>query len=95
MSQRDEIDEIMARAMLLQAVEANRILTNPTHVQNYLDASWQKELPAAQAARAALEAAGFEIVRTADRATNTKDETGAPADRPSEGEAGIIDTNEM
>jgi hypothetical protein len=37
MRERDEIDEIMARAMRLRAVEANKILTDPVHIQNYVD----------------------------------------------------------
>ena len=94
MSERDEIAEIIARAIRLQAVEANKILTNPAHVQNYVDTSWQQDLPAAQAAHAALEAAGFEIVPSVGKA-NAEDKTGTPVDQPAEGEAGIIETNEM
>jgi hypothetical protein len=95
MSERDEIDEIIARAMRLQAVEANKILTNPAHVQNYVDTSWQQDLPAAQAAHAALEAAGFEIAPSVGKAANAEDTTGTPVDQPAEGEAGVIETNEM
>jgi hypothetical protein len=69
MNERDEIDEIMARAMRLRSVEANKIITRPADIQRYIDECWTEELPAAQAARTALEAAGFEIVQAADAAS--------------------------
>ena len=93
MRETDEIDEIMARAMRLRAVEANKILTDPVHIQNYVDTSWAEELPAAQAAHAALEAAGFEILPVADRATNS-DATETPSGHPNDSETGIIDASE-
>jgi hypothetical protein len=58
-----EVDEIMARAIRLRSVEANRIITNPADIQRYVETCWMEELPAAQAAHAALEAAGYSIVR--------------------------------
>jgi hypothetical protein len=58
-----EVDEIMARAIRLRSVEANRIITNPADIQHYVETCWMEELPAAQAAHAALEAAGYSIVR--------------------------------
>jgi hypothetical protein len=64
-SEREEIDEIMARAMRLRSVEANKIITNPAHIQSYVETCWMEELPAAQAAHAALDAAGYSIVRDA------------------------------
>ena len=62
-SERERIDEIMARAMRWRSVEANKIITNPTDIQLYVETCWMDELPAAQAAHAALEAAGYNIVR--------------------------------
>ena len=94
MRETDEIDEIMARAMRLRAVEANKILTDPVHIQNYVDTSWAEELPAAQAAHAALDAAGFQVLSVADKATNS-DATETPSDHPSDSEAGIVEANEM
>jgi hypothetical protein len=61
--QPNEIDEIMARAMRWSSVEANRIITEPADIQRYVDTCWMEALPAAQAARAALEAAGYAIIR--------------------------------
>jgi hypothetical protein len=58
-----EVDEIMARAIRLRSVEANKIITNPADIQRYVETCWMEELPAAQAAHAALEAAGYSIVR--------------------------------
>jgi hypothetical protein len=63
MSDPHEVDEIMARAIRLRSVEANRIITNPADIQRYVETCWMEELPAAQAAHAALEAAGYSIVR--------------------------------
>ena len=60
--QPNEIDEIMARAMRRSSVEANRIITKPADIQSYVETCWMEALPAAQAARAALEAAGYAIV---------------------------------
>ena len=62
-SDREEIDEIMARAMRFRSVEANKIITKPADIQRYVETCWMEELPAAQAAHAALEAAGYAIVR--------------------------------
>jgi hypothetical protein len=62
-SEREEIDELMARAMRWRAVEANKIITEPADIQRFVDRCWVEELPAAQAAHAALEAAGYIIVR--------------------------------
>ncbi len=53
----------MARAMRWRSVEANKIITKPTDIQLYVETCWMDELPAAQAAHAALEAAGYNIVR--------------------------------
>ena len=53
----------MARAIRLRSVEANKIITNPADIQRYVETCWMEELPAAQAAHAALEAAGYSIVR--------------------------------
>jgi hypothetical protein len=61
--EREEIEEIMARAMRWRAVEANKIITKPADIQSYVETCWMDELPAAQAAHAALAAAGFAIVR--------------------------------
>jgi hypothetical protein len=58
-----DVDEIMARAMRLRSVEANKIITNPADIRRYVETCWMEELPAAQAAHAALEAAGYSIVR--------------------------------
>lgn len=62
-SERDEIDEIMARAMRWRSVEANKIITKPADIERYVETCWMDELPAAQAAHAALEAAGYAIVQ--------------------------------
>jgi hypothetical protein len=62
-SEQEEINEIMARAMRWRSVEANKIITEPADIQNYVETCWTQELPAAQAARAALEAVGYIIVR--------------------------------
>lgn len=70
MRERDEIDEIMARGMRLRKVEANKILTDPVHIQRYIDTYWKEELPAVQAARAALRSAGYEIVATSNAITD-------------------------
>ena len=53
----------MARAMRWRSVEANKIITKPADIQSYVETCWMDELPAAQAAHAALEAAGYTIVR--------------------------------
>jgi hypothetical protein len=63
MSDPQEVDEIMARAIRLRSVQANKIITNPADIQRYVETCWMEELPAAQAAHAALEAAGYSIVR--------------------------------
>jgi hypothetical protein len=47
----------------LRSVEANKIITNPADIHRYVETCWMEELPAAQAAHAALEAAGYSIVR--------------------------------
>ena len=62
-SEHEEINEIMARAMRWRAVEANKIITKPADIQSYVETCWTEELPAAQAALAALEAVGYIIVR--------------------------------
>lgn len=62
-TQRDEIDEVMARAMRLRTVKANQIITKPADIQRYVDTCRSEELPAAQAAHGALDAAGYTIVR--------------------------------
>src|SRR4051812_37333573 len=62
-SDQEQINEIMARAMRWRAVEANKIITEPAAIQAYVETCWADELPAAQAAHAALEAAGYIIVR--------------------------------
>ena len=62
-SEREEIDEIMARAMRWRSVEANKIITKPADIQSYVETCWMDELPAAQAAHVALEASGYAIVR--------------------------------
>jgi hypothetical protein len=61
--EREEIEEIMARAMRWRSVEANKIIVKPADIQSYVETCWMDELPAAQAAHAALEAAGYTIVR--------------------------------
>jgi hypothetical protein len=62
-AQREAINEIMARAMRWRSVEANGIITKPADIQRYVETCWIEALPAAQAAHAALEAAGYAIVR--------------------------------
>jgi hypothetical protein len=49
--------------MRWRAVEANKIITKPADIQSYVETCWTEELPAAQAAHAALEAVGYIIVR--------------------------------
>jgi len=57
------VDEIMARAIRLRSVQANKIIINQADIERYVETCWMEELPAAQAAHAALEAAGYSIVR--------------------------------